>query len=176
VQIPIQLAATGTAVPSNFQFDLSFDQTKLAFASAQASASLTGVGKSLGTQTLGNGNIRFQTSGANQTAVPAGTVVFAKMTLNPQFTANGTLLTMLNCSSTNGQGTSLSTNCGTAVVEAGWCDVKGLGAIGAPDVQQIINEALGLIQATHDLTFSGAVNIGDIQMVINAALGLGCPY
>jgi hypothetical protein len=176
VQIPIQLAATGTAIPSNFQFDLNFDQTKLAFASAQATASFTGAGKTLGTQILNNGNIRFQSTGANQTAMPAGTVAFAKMTLNPQFTTNGTLLTMLNCSSTNAQSASLTTNCGTAIVEAGWCEVTGDAAPAVADVQAIIAEALGVVKAAHDLAHSGKVNVGDIQIVINAVLGLGCPF
>jgi len=175
VQIPIQMGASGAAVPSNFQFDLSFDSTKLAFTSAHASASLTGAGKNLGAQTV-SGNIRFTSSGANQTALPSGTVAYATMTLNPQFTTGGTLMTMLNCSSTNAQATGLTTNCGTAIVEAGWCDVKGLGTVGAPDVQQIINEALGILPALNDLVHNGNITVGDVQLVINAALGMGCPY
>jgi len=83
---------------------------------------------------------------------------------------------MLNCSSTNAQATGLTTNCGTAIVEAGWCDVKGLGTVGAPDVQQIINEALGILPALNDLVHNGNITVGDVQLVINAALGMGCPY
>jgi hypothetical protein len=42
------------------------------------------------------------------------------------------------------------------------------------DVQTIIDEALGLIPAVHDLNQDGVVNLLDVQVVINAALGLGC--
>jgi hypothetical protein len=176
LQIPIQLAATGAAVPANFQFDLSFDPTKLAFTSAQAAASLTGAGKSLSTQTLPNGNIRLTSTGANPTTLPAGTVASATMTLNPQFSVNGTLLTMLNCSATDAHGSSLTTNCGSAVVESGWCDVQGTGVVGTTDVEAIISEALGLAPPANDLTHAGAVTVGTVQVVINASNGLGCAY
>ena len=176
VQIPIQVGATGTAVPSNFQFDLSFDSTKLSFGSAQSSSTLTGAGKILGTQVLGAGSVRFQSTGANQTAIPAGTVATVQMTLNAQFTANGTLLTMQNCSSTNAQAVSLTTNCGTAVVESGWCAVTGGAAVSTADIKQMIKEVLGVLAPANDLTHSGGVNLADVQIVINAATGLGCPY
>ena len=42
------------------------------------------------------------------------------------------------------------------------------------DVQLIINEALGVAVATHDLNGDGVVNVADVQKVINAALGLSC--
>jgi hypothetical protein len=38
----------------------------------------------------------------------------------------------------------------------------------------MINEALGVMSATHDLNGDGMVNVVDIQIVINAALSLGC--
>ena len=41
-----------------------------------------------------------------------------------------------------------------------------------PDVPLIINEALGVFVAVHDLNGDGAVNVADVQKVINAALGL----
>ena len=41
------------------------------------------------------------------------------------------------------------------------------------DVQQVVNEALGLA-AAHDLSQDAAVNVVDIQLVINAALGHAC--
>ena len=43
-------------------------------------------------------------------------------------------------------------------------------------MQAIINEALGVTPAVHDLNHDGVVNVGDSQKVLNAALGLGCPY
>jgi hypothetical protein len=42
------------------------------------------------------------------------------------------------------------------------------------DVQLIINEALGVALAVHDLNGDGLVTVADVQIVINAALGLGC--
>jgi len=40
------------------------------------------------------------------------------------------------------------------------------------DVQMIINEAMGVTPAIHDLNGDGVVNVVDVQMEINAALGL----
>ncbi len=176
VQIPIQVAASGTAVPSNFQFTLNFDPTKLTFSSAQASTALTGAGKILVTQSLGAGTMKFTSTGANQTPLPAGAVGYAIMTLNPQFTSNGTLVSMQSCSATNAQASGLTTNCGTAIVEAGWCDVTGNGTITAADVAQMLAEALGQAPPANNLTQAGVVNVGAIQLVINAIIGLGCPY
>jgi len=56
------------------------------------------------------------------------------------------------------------------------CDLNGDGATSVADVQLIINEALGVVPATHDLNHDGVATVADIQKVINAALGLGCPY
>jgi hypothetical protein len=44
------------------------------------------------------------------------------------------------------------------------------------DVQQIVNEALGVMPANDDLNRDNVVNVADVQKVINAALGLGCLY
>jgi streptogramin lyase len=42
------------------------------------------------------------------------------------------------------------------------------------DVQEVINEILGLVRAVADLNGDGAVNVVDTQIVTNAVLGLGC--
>jgi hypothetical protein len=55
------------------------------------------------------------------------------------------------------------------------CDVNQDGTITVADVQQIVNQALGVLTATADLNDDGAVNVADIQIVINAVLGLACP-
>jgi len=44
------------------------------------------------------------------------------------------------------------------------------------DAQQIVNEALGVTQASHDLNRDNQVNVADIQKVIGAILGSGCIY
>jgi hypothetical protein len=54
------------------------------------------------------------------------------------------------------------------------CDINLDGVVNVADVQLIINEALGVRQATNDLNSDGAVNVADVQIDINAALGLGC--
>jgi hypothetical protein len=176
VQIPIEAAGSGTAVPSNVQFNLAFDTSKLTFSAAQASTALTGAGKSLAAQAVSSGVVQITSSGANQTTLPAGTVGYASFTLNPQFTSGGSLVSMASCSAANAQAGSLTTNCSTAVVEAGWCDVTGDASISPTDVAQVIKEALGISPPLHDLAHTGMVTVGAVQLVINAARGLGCPY
>ena len=61
----------------------------------------------------------------------------------------------------------------TAILSA--CGVNQDGSTTVTDVQNIINEALGMAPAVHDLNGDGVVNVLDVQRVINAALGLGCP-
>jgi hypothetical protein len=60
----------------------------------------------------------------------------------------------------------------TAIVTK--CDVSQNGTITVADVQSIINQLLGLVQAANDLNGDGVVNVVDVQLVVNAALGLGC--
>lgn len=54
------------------------------------------------------------------------------------------------------------------------CDLNQDGNVNVVDVQGIIDEDLGVIQATDDLNQDGAVNVVDVQIVINAALGWAC--
>ena len=54
------------------------------------------------------------------------------------------------------------------------CDLNQDGTTNLSDVQQIINEALGVAPAVNDLSQDGVVNVVDVQIVINAVLGLGC--
>jgi hypothetical protein len=54
------------------------------------------------------------------------------------------------------------------------CDVKNTGSLKVPDAQYIINEALGINPAGHDLNFDGVVNIGDVQLVLNAVMTQVC--
>jgi hypothetical protein len=43
------------------------------------------------------------------------------------------------------------------------------------DIQKVINEALGVALAVHDLNGDGVINVVDVQKVITAALTLSCP-
>jgi hypothetical protein len=54
------------------------------------------------------------------------------------------------------------------------CAVTQGSSTTVADVQQLINEALGLAPPQHDLTTDGAVNVLDVQIVLEAALGAGC--
>ena len=54
------------------------------------------------------------------------------------------------------------------------CSINQGGAANVADVQLIVNEALGAMQAANDLNGDGVVNVLDIQLDINAALGFGC--
>ncbi len=54
------------------------------------------------------------------------------------------------------------------------CDVNQDTKVDLLDVQKMINEALGTIQAANDLNNDGVLNVVDIQIAIDAVLGLGC--
>ncbi len=54
------------------------------------------------------------------------------------------------------------------------CDPGLYGTTNVADVQQLTNEALGVLANVHDLNHDGFVNVLDVQKVINAALGQGC--
>jgi uncharacterized repeat protein (TIGR01451 family) len=54
------------------------------------------------------------------------------------------------------------------------CDINQDGSTNVVDVQDMVDEALGLKAATNDLDGDGVVNVLDVQIVINASLGLGC--
>ncbi len=54
------------------------------------------------------------------------------------------------------------------------CDVQGHRTTTVSDVQQMINEALGLAAPANDLNADGVVNAVDAQITIDAVLNLGC--
>jgi len=51
------------------------------------------------------------------------------------------------------------------------CDVNGDGGTNVADVQNLINQVLGLIPAVADLNRDGSVNVADVQILINVVLG-----
>jgi len=57
---------------------------------------------------------------------------------------------------------------------ASLCDLDMKGSVTAGNVQTIINEALGVKQAVHDMSGDGVVNVFDVQIEIDAAVGWGC--
>jgi hypothetical protein len=54
------------------------------------------------------------------------------------------------------------------------CDLQQTGSVSVTDVQTIVNEALGITPAVHDLSGDGKVTVMDVELEINGALGLGC--
>jgi hypothetical protein len=54
------------------------------------------------------------------------------------------------------------------------CDINEDAVTNVVDVQDVINEALALMEPADDLNGDGMVNAGDVQIVINVALGLAC--
>jgi hypothetical protein len=54
------------------------------------------------------------------------------------------------------------------------CDLQKNGDIGAPDVQLLINQALGLSEVSQDLNGDGMVNVVDVQIEANVVLGGSC--
>lgn len=177
MQVPLNLTAQGTAAPAAFQTDVSFDQTKLTFASAQAGAQLTAASKTLSTTVLPNGDVRLLATGVNQFVIANGLVANVTFTVSSQFLTGSTVVTLKNCTSSSALGSALSTGCTTATVTPFTCDLNGDGLVNSVDVQLIINEALGVTPPVNDLCHNaGVVNVCDVQKVINASLGLGCLY
>jgi sugar lactone lactonase YvrE len=54
------------------------------------------------------------------------------------------------------------------------CDVNGDGVVDQKDIQEVMNQALGLSPATAHLNGDGVVNLVDVQRVVNAAMGGAC--
>jgi hypothetical protein len=55
------------------------------------------------------------------------------------------------------------------------CDLTVLGPSNVTDVQQLIDEAIGISAAVHDLNGDGVVTVTDVQMVLSAVVGGNCP-
>jgi len=54
------------------------------------------------------------------------------------------------------------------------CDLQQDGAVGAADIQLLINQALGLSGPPLDLNGDGVVNVVDVEIEANAVLGGSC--
>jgi hypothetical protein len=176
VEVPIQMATSGSAAPATLQLDLAFDLAKLSYVanSARIGPRGTAAGKSLASSVQSNGALRLLVSGLNQNPITSGVVAYASFTFSAQFLSGTSVISPLNCSSVDGTAASITTACTAGNVRYATCDINLDGTANVADVQLIINEALGVIPAVHDLNSDGAVNVADVQIVINAALGLGC--
>jgi hypothetical protein len=65
-------------------------------------------------------------------------------------------------------------NAGLVIVQTSSCAVTLDTRTSVADVQQMVNEALGLVPPSNDLDQDGTVNAVDAQIVINGVLGDGC--
>lgn len=174
VTIPFTLSFGGNRAPSTFQIDLIFDVTKLTFVSASAGAPLTGAGKGILSTEVASGDVRLSTTGNGQTVMSTGVVAYASFAMNSSFGTAGTPVTLVNCKSGDALGNPLSTGCIAGTVGVLTCDVTGDGSVGVADVQTMINEALGVAPAVHDMNRDGAVDVADVQKVVAAAMGGTC--
>ncbi len=175
VTIPLVLAPGGATAPGSFQIDLSFDPTKLTFVSASAGAQLTGAGIGLSSTAISTSDVRLSTTGANQNGIPAGVIAYASFTMASSF-GTATPVNVVNCMSADPLGSPLSTGCGAGTIGLYTCAVTGDANASVADVREMIDEALGVAPAVHDMNSDGVVNVADIQKVMSAAMGQGCVY
>ena len=73
-------------------------------------------------------------------------------------------------------GNPLSTGCMAWAIGLFTCNVTGGASAGVADVQALINEALGVVAAVHDMNRDRVVDVADVQKVVSAAMGNGCVY
>jgi len=174
VRIPIALSLGGTTTAGSFQFDLTYDPTKLTYVSASAGASLNAAGVGLSATVESASDVRFSTTSRSSGGIANGIVAYATFTMAGSFGNSVSPVNLANCMSADSLGNPASTGCTGANVGLLTCDVNGSGSVGVADVQTIINEALGLAQPVNDMNEDGVVNLADVQIVIRAAMGGAC--
>lgn len=166
LQIPIVLSLGGTTAPGNFQIDLNFDSTKLAFVSASG----------LSSNVLSSGDVRLATPGTSQSGIASGVVGYATFTMSASFGTAATMVNLMSCLSADPQGNLLSTGCSGGTVGVFTCAVTGDSSPSVTDVQAMINQTLGVAPPVDDMNRDGVVNVADIEKVVSAAIGRGCVY
>jgi hypothetical protein len=105
-----------------------------------------------------------------------GSVTWSSSTLGTAtISASGLATAVGTGASTIGAKLNSVTGSTTLTVTAlGACDINQDGLYNLPDVQILINQALGALLAANDLNGDNVVNAVDIEIVINAVLNLGC--
>jgi hypothetical protein len=83
---------------------------------------------------------------------------------------------LTNKASVVGGGSPQAIAADSAAVAVFTCDLNGDTSVDVIDIQDLVNQALGLTPPVNDLTHDGIVNVADVQKEINAVLGLGCAY
>jgi hypothetical protein len=88
--------------------------------------------------------------------------------------ATTTQTSLTNAVSVQGGGAISAANASDVTSIVNKCDIDQTGTIGVTEVQEMINQLLGLIKAANDLNGDGVVNVVDVQFVIEAALTQSC--
>ena len=166
VTIPIVLSLGGAIAPGSLQIDLSFNPAKLTFVSANG----------LSSSVVAAGEVRFATDETNPNGMASGVVGYATFKLADSFGTAATTVALVNCMSADPSGNPLSTGCMAGAIGLFTCNVTGGASAGVADVQALINEALGVVAAVHDMNRDRVVDVADVQKVVSAAMGNGCVY
>ena len=138
------------------------------------------------TETVPPGLTLLSMAGAGWTCTAGGNTCSRNDALNPNSSYSPIIVTVnvaanaaspqINAVTVSGGGSAMAGAADPATIVPYTCDINGDGTVNVTDVQTLVNEALGVIAASHDLNHDGLVNVADVQKLINAALGLGCPY
>jgi hypothetical protein len=92
------------------------------------------------------------------------------VTLSVPYNAPASIANQIGVS--NGASATAGASAPTVILSA--CDVTQTSSTSVTDVQQIINEALGVAPPANDLNGDSIVNVLDVKIVMNAVMGLGC--
>jgi uncharacterized repeat protein (TIGR01451 family) len=85
-----------------------------------------------------------------------------------------TQTSLTNQVSVSGGGAAAGANASDVTSIITKCDINQAGTIGVAEIQEMINQLLGLVQAANDLNGDGVVNVVDVQIIIEAALTQSC--
>ncbi|HEX3743251.1 MAG TPA: hypothetical protein VHW09_04965 [Bryobacteraceae bacterium] len=84
------------------------------------------------------------------------------------------LVALTNQASVSGGGATAGAAASDATAIITRCDVNQDGMIGITDLQSLIEQALGILQASNDLNTDGTVSLVDVQLAVAAALNNTC--
>jgi hypothetical protein len=88
--------------------------------------------------------------------------------------ATTSLVALTNQASVSGGGATAGAAASDATAIITRCDVNQDGMIGITDLQSLIEQALGILQASNDLNTDGTVSLVDVQLAVAAALNNTC--
>jgi len=139
-----------------------------------ASGNITGTVTDLNGAAVAGAHINFVSnsySGGAFTGVNGGYSTFGIPSGTYTATASASGFANVSTSGIN-IATDVSTLVNFRFSTAAACSVSGGTSVS--EVQQMINEALGVSSGVNDLNGDGAVNVVDVQVLVNFVLGLGC--